>query len=294
MTAPTDPLLTCETKLMQLPFTKMHALGNDFIVVRDAGELSAEAIRSLANRHTGIGFDQLLWLADSADADVFYRIFNADGGEVEQCGNGARCIARFLADNNDAGDSDDFDRVWNLEFPGGVVQARLLPDGNVAVTMGEPDFNPASLPFDTDGLESSADLYTLQAGDTEVELAVVSMGNPHAVIEVADEVMPPVEQLGPLLECHERFPNRANIGFMQIVSPEHICLRVYERGVGETSACGTGACAAVAVGCRAGKLGDDVAVQLPGGLLGVRWAGPGEPVWLIGEAVTAFEGVIEL
>jgi diaminopimelate epimerase len=276
---------------MRLPFTKMHGLGNDFVVVQGAGDLSAQTIRRMADRHTGIGFDQLLWLDEVAagDADIFYRIFNADGGEVEQCGNGARCIARYIA-----GSSTDFERVWKLAFPGGVLDARLQPDGDVAVAMGEPDFAPASLPFTTDGLASAGNLYSVDVAGEAVELAVVSMGNPHAVIEVAGGEVPRVEELGPLLESHERFPKRANIGFMQVISPEHISLRVFERGVGETSACGTGACAAVAVGHRAGKLSDDVTVQLPGGILKVRWAGLGEPVWLIGEAVAAFEGVIEL
>jgi diaminopimelate epimerase len=274
---------------MQLPFTKMHGLGNDFVVVRGAGDLPAEAIRRMADRHTGIGFDQLLWLDESPDADIFYRIFNADGGEVEQCGNGARCIARFIA-----GPDDDFERIWKLAYPGGVVEARLQPDGNVAVAMSEPDFAPSSLPFDAAGLSTNGDLFQIEADGETVEIAVVSMGNPHAVIELGGGFAPRIEELGPLLESHERFPKRANIGFMQIMSSGHILLRVFERGVGETRACGTGACAAVAVGRRAGKLSDDVIVQLPGGILKVRWAGPGEPVWLIGEAVTAFEGVIEL
>jgi len=277
--------------MMQLPFTKMHGLGNDFVVVQDAGDLPAETIRRMADRHTGIGFDQLLWLQEvpNGDADIFYRIFNADGGEVEQCGNGARCIARFLA-----GPDDDFERIWKLAYPGGVVEARLQPDGDVAVTMGEPDFVPSSLPFDAAGLSTNGDLFQIEAAGETVEIAVVSMGNPHAVIEIGSGVAPRIEELGPLLESHERFPKRANIGFMQIMSSEHILLRVFERGVGETSACGTGACAAVAVGRRAGKLSDDVIVQFPGGNLKVRWAGLGEPVWLIGEAVAAFEGVIEL
>jgi len=276
---------------MRLAFTKMHALGNDFVVVRNAEELSAEMIRRMADRHTGIGFDQLLWLTDARDGatDIFYRIFNADGGEVEQCGNGARCIARYVA-----GPSDDFERIWKLAYPGGVIYARLQPDGDVAVMMGEPDFAPASLPFDAAGLTANNDRYGIDVNGEVVEIAVVSMGNPHAVIEVHSGATPRVEELGPLLESHERFPKRANIGFMQVLSPEHILLRVFERGVGETSACGTGACAAVAVGRRAGNLSADVTVQLPGGNLRVRWAGPGEPVWLIGEAVTAFEGVIEL
>ena len=274
---------------MRLPFTKMHGLGNDFIVVRGADELPAELIRRLADRHTGIGFDQLLWLDEVADADIYYRIFNSDGGEVEQCGNGARCIARYIA-----GDNESSDRILRLAYPGGIVEARLQPDGNVAVNMGVPDFDPASLPFDASGLHVTDNRFRLPVDSTAVDFSVVSMGNPHAVIEVADVDSAPVAHLGPLLESHERFPNRANIGFMQVVAPERIRLRVFERGVGETSACGTGACAAVAVGRRAGLLAADVTVQLPGGELRVRWSGPGESVWLIGEAVKAFEGVIEI
>ena len=274
---------------MRLAFTKMHGLGNDFIVVRGAADLPAELIRRLADRHTGIGFDQLLWLDETADADIYYRIFNSDGGEVEQCGNGARCIARFIA-----GDSIDTGRVWHLAFPGGLIEARLQADGKVAVKMSEPDFSPASLPFDPRDLAVTNNRFRLPVHGTTVDIAVVSMGNPHAVIEVDDVSAAPVEQLGPLLESHERFPNRANIGFMQVVAPERIRLRVFERGVGETSACGTGACAAVAVGRRAGLLAADVTVQLPGGELRVQWPGPGEAVCLIGEAVKLFEGVIDI
>ncbi len=276
---------------MRLPFTKMHGLGNDFVVVQDAAGLTAERIRAMADRHTGIGFDQLLALAPprAADTDAYYRIFNADGGEVEQCGNGARCIARFLAAEN-----DDPGHIWRLDSPGGRVNGRVQPDGNVSVTMGEPDFAPASLPFDATGLATHGGNFVLPVGSGSVELAVVSMGNPHAVIEVDSVAAAPVEELGPLLERHERFPKRANIGFMQVVAPDRIKLRVYERGVGETSACGTGACAAVAAGRRAGRLAETVTVELPGGELQVSWKGPGEPVWLTGEAVTAFEGVIEV
>ncbi len=274
---------------MRLPFTKMHGLGNDFIVVRGAGELSAKLIRRLADRHTGIGFDQLLWLDETADADIYYRIFNADGGEVEQCGNGARCIARYIA-----GDNTGNEQILRLAFSGGIIEARLQRDGNVAVNMGEPNFDPTSLPFDASGLQVTDNRFRLPVASTAVDFSVVSMGNPHAVLEVADVDSAPVVHIGPLLESHERFPNRANIGFMQIVAPERIRLRVFERGVGETSACGTGACAAVAVGRRAGLLAADVTVQLPGGELRVRWAGPGESVWLIGEAVKAFEGVVEI
>jgi diaminopimelate epimerase len=271
-----------------MTFTKMHGLGNDFIVARGTTAPAADVIAHLADRHTGIGFDQLLWLEEprTADTDIFYRIFNADGGEVEQCGNGARCIARYIAAN-----SQETDRVWKLAFTGGVVDAVLQPDGDIAVTMGEPDFSPGSLPFIVD---TEAETYLVDAGNDTVELAVVSMGNPHAVIAVDNIEVAPLERLGPLLEQHERFPNRANIGFMQVISPERIRLRVFERGVGETRACGTGACAAVVTGQRAGKLAEEVTVELPGGELRVRWAGSGTPVWLIGEAVTLFEGVVDL
>jgi len=274
--------------MAQIDFTKMNALGNDFVVVHGVPMLAPDEIRRLADRHTGVGFDQLLWLEDAHDeaTDIFYRVFNADGGEVEQCGNGARCIARYVAGSN-----TDTERIWRLGFPGGVVDAQIQPDGDIAVKMVEPDFSPASLPFVADSAASS---YTLDVSGESVQLSVVSMGNPHAVIDVEDISTAPVERLGPVLESHERFPNRANIGFMQVVSPEAINLRVFERGVGETSACGTGACAAVAVGRLAGQLAEEVAVSLPGGILKVRWAGAGTPVWLIGEAITDYEGVAEL
>jgi diaminopimelate epimerase len=273
---------------MEQSFTKMHGLGNDFVVIRSAAVPSETAIRDLANRRTGLGFDQLLWLTDAQDGetDIFYRVFNADGGEVEQCGNGARCIARFIA-----GESADTDRVWRLGNPNGVVNARIQVNGDVAVDMGEPDFDPASLPFIVD---AQAELYSVDVAGEAIELAVVSMGNPHAVIRVDDVASAPVARLGALLERHERFPNRANISFMQIMRPDRIELRVFERGVGETKACGTGACAAVAVGYSRGNLSGDVTVALPGGELGVRWAGPGTSIWLVGEAVTVFQGVVEL
>ncbi len=273
---------------MQLNFTKMHALGNDFLIGEGPAAPAAEVIRRLAHRHTGVGFDQLLWLSEPPDgADAYYRIFNADGGEVEQCGNGARCVARYIAGDNTASD-----RIWRLAFPGGVVEAQMLADGDVAVAMPEPDFAPASLPFIAPAGRQPT--YTVQAGDRAVELAAVSMGNPHAVIQVADVATAPVAELGPLLESHERFPNRANIGFMQVTGPARIRLRVFERGVGETSACGTGACAAVAVGRAAGLLDAEVTVALPGGELRVRWPGEGAPMWLSGEAVQAFDGVVAI
>lgn len=269
-------------------FTKMHGLGNDFVLLHGGKAPEPAMIRRLADRHTGIGFDQLLWLdrPHTADTDVFYRVFNADGGEVEQCGNGARCVARYVA-----GDAEEVGRVWQLGYPGGVVQAKMQDDGDVAVMMAVPDFNPASLPFIPPG-QAVNGKYTLNVAGEAVEFAIVSMGNPHAVMHVADVATAPVSRLGALLESQACFSNRANIGFMQIVDPAHIRLRVFERGVGETRACGTGACAAVAIGRRAGLLDTDVTVSLPGGELRVCWAGEGEPVWLTGEAVHAFEGVI--
>ena len=273
---------------MQLNFTKMHGLGNDFLVAGGGEPPAGAVIRALADRHTGVGFDQLLWVSEPADAttDIFYRIYNADGGEVEQCGNGARCIARYVA-----GDSADTERVWRLGFPGGVVNAQLLADGDIAVEMAVPSFEPADLPF-TAGERAAT--YTVDAAGETVEFAAVSMGNPHAVLTVADVDTAPVAHLGPLLESHECFPNRANIGFMQVTGPAHIRLRVFERGVGETSACGTGACAAVVAGRQAGLLDEEVTVTLPGGELRVRWPGEGASVWLIGEAVRAFDGVVAI
>lgn len=274
---------------MQLNFTKMHALGNDFLVAQGDTPPATEVIQRLADRHTGVGFDQLLWLSDpqSPDLDIRYRVFNADGGEVEQCGNGARCVARFIA-----GDSADTERVWRLGVPDGVVAARLQSDGSVAVEMGIPDFAPDSLPMVVPaGMQDS---YQVDVAGESIELIAVSMGNPHAVIIVDDIDAAPVAEWGPLLESHECFPKRANIGFMQVMDTAHIRLRVFERGVGETSACGTGACAAVAAGRRAGILSSGVTVALPGGELMVRWSGVGAPVWLIGEAVRAFEGVVAI
>lgn len=271
---------------MKIPFTKMQGLGNDFVLVK-AGNLpvpTAARIARLADRRLGIGFDQLLWLEPPRRPDeaVHYRIFNADGSEAEQCGNGARCIARLVAEPGQ-------DEV-RLGHSGGSVLARLQADGNVSVQMAVPDFTPDHVPF----IASEAALrYRLDAAAESVEVGVVSMGNPHAVLCVADIDQAPVQQLGPLLERHERFPNRANIGFMQVIAPNRIRLRVFERGAGETTACGTGACAAVAVGRSWGLLDTEVSVDLPGGTLQIQWDGPGHPVWMTGEAVTAFEGSIQ-
>lgn len=273
---------------MQLPFTKMQGLGNDFVVVMGAGlePLSAQSIRRLADRRTGIGFDQLLWLEPARDpaAHIAYRIFNRDGSEAEQCGNGARCVARLIAEDRRSDEAV-------LEHCGGVSRARVESDGLVTVEMGVPQFEPASIPFKADAREDS---YRLEVDGERVELRVVSMGNPHAVLRVDDVETAPVERLGPLLERHDRFPNHANIGFMQVVTPDHVRLRVFERGAGETRGCGTGACAAAVVGRSAGQLAERVTVELPGGRVTVSWEGPGAPAWLTGEAVTVFEGTVQV
>ena len=276
---------------MRLAFTKMHGLGNDFIVF-DAGSAtdlpSADDLRRLSDRRTGIGFDQALVLEPPrrAGTDVYYRIFNADGSEVEQCGNGARCIARLVASRR-----GEVDRPLQMDSPGGIVQARLRPDGLVSVAMGVPNFDPASLPFDAPAAAATYHLDTL-AGP--VEIGAVSIGNPHAVIRVRDVTQAPVDSVGPAVENHPRFPRRVNVGFLEIVAPDHVRLRVFERGVGETRACGTGACAAVAIGRRHGPLVEEVSVDVPGGRMIVRWPGPGEPIWLTGPAETAFEGQVEV
>jgi diaminopimelate epimerase len=276
---------------MRLAFTKMHGLGNDFIVfdARGPDEVpSAAALRRLADRRTGIGFDQALVLSPPArpGTDVHYRIFNADGSEVEQCGNGARCIARLVASR-----AAIRDRALVMDSPGGLVSARLRSDGLVSVAMGVPDFDPRSLPFDA---EREAATYRIDLPSGAVEFGAVSIGNPHAVIRVRSAQSAPVDTVGPAMENHARFPRRVNVGFLEIVAPDHVRLRVFERGVGETQACGTGACAAVAVGRRHGPLAEEVRVDLPGGRLIVQWPGPGEPIWLTGPAETAFEGQVDL
>jgi diaminopimelate epimerase len=276
---------------MRLAFTKMHGLGNDFIVfdARGPAEVpSAAALRRLADRRTGIGFDQALVLLPPArpGTDVYYRIFNADGTEVEQCGNGARCIARLVASR-----AAIRDRALRMESPGGLVDARLRGDGLVSVAMGVPDFEPRSLPF---AAEREAARYHLDLPTGPVEFGAVSIGNPHAVIRVRSVQDAPVDTVGPAMENHARFPRRVNVGFLEIVAPDHVRLRVFERGAGETQACGTGACAAVAVGRRHGPLAEEVRVDVPGGRLIVQWPGPGEPIWLTGPAETAFAGHVEL
>ena len=275
---------------MLLSFTKMQGVGNDFIVFdapADATLPDAATFRKLADRRTGIGFDQALVLQPPRQpgTDVFYRIFNADGSEVEQCGNGARCIARLVSNRRATTGGLRMDSL------GGLVNARIRDDGLVSVDMGVPNFDPKSLPFIAD---HEADLYPIGVLGEQFEIGAVSMGNPHAVLRVPSVASAPVDSLGPAMENHPRFPKRANIGFMEVVDSGHIRLRVFERGVGETLACGTGACGAVAVGRRLGLLGPSVQVDLPGGRLTVEWDGPGQPLWLTGPAEKVFEGKIEV
>ena len=276
---------------MRIDFTKMHGLGNDFIVFdapAGAPLPSAAQWRRLSARHTGIGFDQALVLEPPRrpDTAVFYRIFNADGDEVEQCGNGARCIAALLHRRGLAPSGS-----LTMDSPAGLIRARIQNPSLVSLDMGVPNFDPASLPFEASG-ESA--VYSLDVAGTSVEIGAVSMGNPHAVLTVESAEHAPVERLGPAIERHPRFPKRVNVGFMEVVDRAHINLRVYERGAGETLACGTGACAAVAVGRRNGRLDDEVHVRVRGGELRINWSGPGEHLWMTGPAEVSFEGRVEL
>jgi len=276
---------------MRIKFTKMHGLGNDFVVIdaiSQALALSGDQVRLLADRRFGIGCDQLLLVErpSRADADFRYRIFNADGGEVEQCGNGARCFARFVRDRG----LTDKDAIV-VETAAGIITLYVEPDGEVRVNMGTPRFAPEQIPFVA---EAEAEKYSLEVERRPLAVGAVSMGNPHVVLRVEDLDQAEVASLGPKLESHPRFPNRVNVGFMQVLDRGHIRLRVYERGAGETLACGTGACAAVAVGRRWGLLDDEVTVDLPGGRLTIRWQGGDAPVWMIGPATSVFEGEIEL
>ena len=277
---------------MKIKFSKMHGLGNDFVVIdgmRQYVEFTPEQIRALGDRHTGIGFDQLLLVEPpgAPGADFCYRIFNADGGEVEQCGNGARCFVRFVHDQKL---TDKCAIV--VETKCGIIQPRLEADGLVTVDMGQPRFAPAEIPFEsnTDAAEQP-----LQLSDgVTLMIGAVSMGNPHAVTIVADIDTAPVAVQGPQIESHERFPQRVNAGFMQIEDRHNIRLRVYERGAGETLACGTGACAAVVSGIRRGLLDSPVRVQTRGGDLSIAWHGPGQSVIMTGPAVTVFTGEIDV
>jgi diaminopimelate epimerase len=276
---------------MQLEFTKMHGAGNDVIVFdapRDGSLPTAGQWRALADRHKGIGFDQAMVIEPPRreGTQAYYRIFNADGGEVEQCGNGVRCVASYLLLRGDVKNGEIM-----LDSPAGLIRARIHDAGLVSVDMGPPNFDPKALPFEA---SAEAHVYPLQVAGTEVEIGAVSMGNPHAVLTVSSVASAPVDRLGPAIEKHPRFPRRVNVGFMEIIDRSHIRLRVYERGAGETLACGTGACAAVAVGRRHGRLDATVEVQVPGGKLEITWNGPGEHIWMKGPAAVSFTGRVDL
>ncbi len=276
---------------MNVRFTKMHGLGNDFVVfdgVRQAVSLTPEQCRRIADRHFGVGCDQILLVeaATQPGVDFRYRIFNADGGEVEQCGNGARCFVRFV---HDKGLTDK--TAIRVETASGLIEPRLLDNGQVTVDMGAPRFAPADIPFVAD---AEAPTYPLKVGQHVVEIAALSMGNPHAVLRVNDLDSAPVDILGAAIEAHARFPQRVNAGFMQVLTPHDIRLRVYERGAGETLACGTGACAAVVAGIVRNLLESPVHVSTRGGELNIAWAGEGAPVFMTGPAVTVFEADIHL
>lgn len=276
---------------MKIAFTKMEGTGNDFVVIDGYTRpvaLTTRQVRNLADRHLGVGCDQVLLVEppDREGADFRYRIFNADGGEVEQCGNGARCFVRFVRDRG----LTQKDQIV-VDTLGGRIRPSLSPDGKVTVEMSVPRFEPSEIPFVA---EQRALVYDLEVDGASIRAGVVSMGNPHLVQVVTDIKEAPVAALGPRLEHHPRFPRRVNVGFMQIVDRANIRLRVWERGVGETLGCGSGACAAVVVGRQQGLLDEAVAVCLPGGTLTVTWAGEGKPVWLAGPARSVFEGNIEL
>ncbi|MDB9567457.1 diaminopimelate epimerase [Providencia rettgeri] len=274
-----------------MQFSKMHGLGNDFMVVDGVTQnvyFSPELICRLADRHTGVGFDQLLLVEAPYDPDLdfHYRIFNADGSEVAQCGNGARCFARFVRLKGLTNK-----QKIKVSTQSGRMTLTINENDDVCVNMGVPDFEPQRVPFRAIKEEKT---YIIRAQERTVLCGVVSMGNPHCVIQVESIHTAEVEVLGPALESHERFPERANIGFMEIISADHIRLRVYERGAGETQACGSGACAAVAVGITQGLLAKRVKVDLPGGSLDISWDGPGSPLYMTGPATHVYDGVIQL
>ncbi|MCA2015424.1 diaminopimelate epimerase [Vibrio tritonius] len=272
---------------MHFHFSKMHGLGNDFMVVDCITQnvfFSPELIRRLANRHTGVGFDQLLIVEAPYDpeTDFHYRIFNADGSEVEQCGNGARCFATFVRMK---GLTNKFS--INVSTKKGKILLDVENDDQITVNMGVPEFEPSKIPFRAKQMEKT---YIMRVAEQTLFCGAVSMGNPHVVTVVDSVKTADVEHLGPLLESHERFPERVNAGFMEVVSRDEINLRVYERGAGETQACGTGACAAVASGIMQGALNEEVKVHLPGGTLIIKWKGPGKPLFMTGPAVHVFDG----
>lgn len=275
---------------MMIKFTKMHGLGNDFVVIDAISQtinLTREQIIKLADRHFGIGCDQLLLVekATDAQAEFRYRIFNADGGEVEQCGNGARCFAIFVRQQGLTTNTEIM-----VETAGGLIELKVQAE-QVTVNMGEPDFQPQSLPFLA---ENRAESYNLMVNGTEYAIGAVSMGNPHAVMQVDDLDVINIATLGKAIESHEQFPKRVNAGFMQIINRKEIRLRVFERGSGETQACGSGACAAVAVGRQSGLLDETVSVHLRGGELSIQWQGEGHELFMTGPATTVFDGKINI
>ena len=276
---------------MRLRFSKMHGLGNDFVVIDGVSQsvrLTPEKIRFIADRNFGVGCDQILLVETPAapDVDFRYRIFNCDGSEVENCGNGARCFAVFVRERKLTGKS-----IIRVETAGGLIELRVQKDEQVSVDMGAPRLQPAQVPFVAD---AQAVIYPFEVAGKTYDISAVSMGNPHGVLVVDDVNTAPVAELGPLIESHARFPARVNAGFMQILSRNEINLRVYERGVGETLACGTGACGAVVAGRLRGLLDANVKVNLPGGSLHIEWPGEGQPVIMTGPAVTVFHGQIKI
>ncbi len=272
-----------------IKFTKMQGAGNDFIVIdgiNQAIQLSADQIKTLAHRQFGIGFDQLLLVESSGLADFKYRIFNADGSEVAQCGNGARCFVRFVSEQRLTDK-----REIRVETASGIITPKLEDNGLVTVNMGAPRFAPGEIPFIADAVATT---YTLDINNRQVEISAISMGNPHAVQVVDNVETAPVVELGSQIEVHPRFPARVNAGFMQIVDAHHIKLRVFERGSGETLACGTGACAAVVAGIQRGLLQSPVRVTARGGELHIAWQGGDSPVMMTGPAVTVFTGEVQI
>jgi len=284
---------------MNINFTKMHGLGNDFMVIdaiTQSVTLSAAQIRTWADRHTGVGFDQLLLVeaAQSSSAEFRYRIFNADGGEVEQCGNGARCFAVFVREQGLSTNT----RI-PVETAGGFILLQVEDNGEITVDMGVPDFSPQSLPFVPDKTpiqshpqEKAKPQYEITVNNARYAIDTVSMGNPHAVLQVADIVRAEVEDIGHAIGSDQHFPQGVNVGFMQCINRQLIQLRVYERGAGETQACGTGACAAVAVGIKRGLLDNEVKVELHGGVLTIHWEGDGRSLFMTGPACSVYKGQI--
>ena len=276
---------------MQIDYLEMHGTGNRILVVdqrtHNLPPPDLATIKQLGQGIIGPAFDQMMWVTAAVDPDhaASYRVFNADGSEVEQCGNGVRCVARFLAGKSQHNQS------FMLESPAGLVEAIILDDGLISIGMGTPEFEPTRIPFLADREALS---YVLEADGQTFDVAAISMGNPHCVLQVPDVTTAPVARIGPLIEHHERYPERTNVGFMQIVDNSTIELRVHERGVGETLACGTGACAATVAGQRLGLLGPEVTVRLPGGEVMVSWRGGQDPVWLTGNAELIAEGTVEI